>query len=276
MTCERAASLRRAGLWLGLFGLASWPSSAESAAHEARIVSGEIELGTTYAELIDVAEWCNRLSRSTQCKPEDFALELSLGRREHIDSFFIDRREVSVNHYERCMRAGRCAPHQMNRAAADLLVSPDHPVTMIRQGDAARYCEFVGKRLPSEEQFERAARGSKRRRFPWGELFHAGRVNGGSPPPRRTESRDGYELLAPVEAFADGQTPEGVLQLAGNAAEWTSSRLQDSSGRPGAKFVVRGGHFASPPWHLRSAHREALLPGTRRLTIGFRCARPAP
>ncbi len=260
-------------------GLA-WTHLGASLAHSprdmVRVPSGEIELGSTYVELMDVAQWCNRLTQSSQCRAEDFTFELALGRKQRLDSFLLDRHEVSIAKYQRCVRAGRCAPHRMETAAPGSSSNPERPVTMVSHFDAQRYCEFAEKRLPTEAEHELAARGPSRRRFPWGRVFHSGRVNGGGLPPEYTNADDGYELLAPTSSFPDGRTPQGTLQLVGNAAEWTASKRKGPDGAPSAEVIVRGGHFASPPWQLRGAHRIALPPETKRLTIGFRCARSIP
>lgn len=240
-----------------------------------RIPGARVELGSTYAELIEAAEWCNRLTQSSHCRAEDFRDELSLGTRSTIPDFFLDRTETTIGEYERCVRAGSCRPSSMEDIIPGISREEELPVTMVGHQDAAAYCAFRGARLPTEEESEFAARGSARRRFPWGDLFHAGRTNGGASLLERTNQEDGYELLAPALAFRDGRSPEGVLQLAGNAAEWTATREVDASGGPGERYVVRGGHFATPPWLLRSAHRETLPPHVRRITVGFRCAKSA-
>jgi len=237
-----------------------------------RVPAATIELGSSVDDLILAANFCNRLSGRPACQPEDFALERR-DERASVSSFLLDRTEVALGDYQRCEEVGRCSPHHMPSA---LLEGPEPetlPVTMVSLDQAQAYCEYLGARLPSEEEFELAARGPGARPYPWGRLFHGGRVNGGTEAPQHTRSGDGYELLAPVRAFPAGRTPLGILQLAGNAAEWTRSRERDRAGQPTGRVLVRGGHFASPPWQLRAAHREAVDPNERRPTLGFRCAR---
>src|SRR5690606_38481734 len=117
----------------------------------------------------------------------------------------------------------------------------------VRQEDAAAYCNFRKARLPTESEFELAMRGPKRRRYPWGGDYHHGLANAGRSGVEVTEARDGYEMLAKVHAFLDGRTPEGALQLSGNAAEWTftSYHLHGEAQADGssAQFVVKGGSF---------------------------------
>lgn len=237
-----------------------------------RIPSATIDLGSTLDDLIVAATFCNRVTGRPTCQPEDFALERR-DERASVDSFFLDRTEVALGDYLRCEEVGRCSPQQMPPALLDAPRPHSLPVTMVTLDEAQTYCDYAGARLPTEEEFELAARGTSARTYPWGQLFHGGRVNGGNEAPEDTRSVDGYELLAPVTAFPSGRTPLGVLQLAGNAAEWTSSKERDRAGQATGRALIRGGHFASPPWQLRAAHREAVDPGERRPTLGFRCAR---
>jgi formylglycine-generating enzyme required for sulfatase activity len=237
-----------------------------------RIPAATIELGSSLDEVIQAATFCNRVSGRPTCQPEDFALERR-DEQARVESFFLDRTEVALGDYLRCEEAGPCSPHQMPASLLDVSEPWLLPVTMVSLEEARTYCEYASARLPTEEEFELAARGARARTYPWGDLFHGGRVNGGSEAPSSTSRGDGYDLLAPVGAFPSGRTAFGILQLAGNAAEWTSSREKDRAGQATGRALVRGGHFASPPWQLRAAHREAVDPGERLPTLGFRCAR---
>jgi len=257
--------------WLVALGL-SLPAIGRPESAWVRVPGATIALGSTVDDLIAAATHCNRLTGQATCEPEDFALE----RRDKtavVPSFLLERTEVSVGQYARCVRAGVCSPHAMPGALLGTGEPDLLPVTMVSLDQARAYCAFKGARLPSEDEFELAARGPHGRRYPWGNLFHAGRVNGGSPAPTYTNARDGYELLAPVEALPAGRTPLGILQLSGNVAEWTSSIEADAAGMPTGRVLIRGGHFASPPWQLRAAQRESLSASERRPTLGFRCAR---
>ncbi len=237
-----------------------------------RVPAATIRLGATLDDVLAAATFCNRLRGRPACQPEDFALE----RRDEqaaIATFFLDRTEVSPGAYRRCQRAGACTPHQMPPALLAGDAAERLPVTMVTRDQARAFCEFRGARLPTEDELELAARGPGARTFAWGFQFHAARANGGNPAPEYTNGSDGYELLAPVDAFASGRTPLGIRQLAGNAAEWTSSMERDRAGSSTGRAIVRGGHFASPPWHLRATHRESIDPSERQPTLGFRCAR---
>jgi formylglycine-generating enzyme required for sulfatase activity len=236
-----------------------------------RVPGAVIDLGSTVDDMLAAASFCNRLTGRPTCQPEDFAIERR-DQRARVVTFLMDRTEVSLGAYRRCERAGACTPHQMAPALLDVPRPERLPVTMVTLDQARAYCDFRGARLPTEEEFELAARGPTARAFAWGLHFHGARVNGGSPAPTYTNEGDGYDLLAPVDAFASGRTPLGILQLSGNAAEWTGSGEQDQAGTKTGRFLVRGGDFSSPPWQLRAAHRESVEPGERRPTLGFRCA----
>ncbi|RPI01569.1 MAG: formylglycine-generating enzyme family protein, partial [Zetaproteobacteria bacterium] len=169
--------------------------------------------------------------------------------------------EVTRAQYQRCVAAGACVPS---------LVSDDGPalpVVAIDAASAARYCAFVGGRLPTEAEWEKAARGADdRRRFPWGELYDGGLANHGRPP-LRADASDGFAGLSPVGVMPGGASPYGLLDLAGNAWEWTGSLYEpyplraeailptDDDVRRGLR-VMRGGCWRYSAEYCRSAHRH--------------------
>jgi formylglycine-generating enzyme required for sulfatase activity len=202
----------------------------------------------------------------------------------HVSGYWIDRFEVSVEGYERCVAVGRCEPRPTSLATRRF-DRPDFPVTRVTWNDAVAYCAFRGARLPTEAEFERAARGVGGRRYPWGELFNTRASNHGRFGWDVTEDADGFVELAPIGSFPDGVTPEGIHDLAGNVAEWVLDRYAptyDADARsdprgPGVGGsnlrVVRGGSYAQPRFRVRGAARAFAEPGERRSSIGFRCAR---
>ncbi len=243
--------------------VARGPAAAES--RMVRIPATRLSLGHTATEAVLLATLCNRSSDDVRCTAEDFVDERAHQVPLFVPSFELDATEVTVRNYERCARAGRCESHGMHETLEEQRVDLDLPVAMITLDDARSYCAFRSARLPTGAEFEAAARGTTSRLFPWGGLHHRGRANAGSET-GGASARDGYLWLAPVEALPSGRTPGGVLQLAGNVAEWVEP---DGSGFT----FVYGGSFTEPPWRLTSSSRREVPRSARRIDVGFRCAR---
>ncbi len=255
-----------------------------------RIPGGTFEMGSRDAEMRVALGLCQRETYGAQCARERGAVASSL-RAEGpahdvtVSTFFLDRLEVDVGHYNRCVASGSCAmagyPQGDHRFDRNEL-----PVTHVRWVDAATYCRWIGGRLPTEAEWEYAAEGPRGRRFPWGNLYNPHLANHGSFAPDSEDASDGFPSLAPVGSFPDGATPNGVFDLAGNAAEWVLDWLErdpDGNGYPtgpqtnpqGPSFsteghVVRGGSYLTPSWMLRTRSRGATSRASS--DIGFRCA----
>jgi len=156
--------------------------------------------------------------------------------------------------------------------ASDLTRRDDHPVVQVSQQDAAAFCRWLGLRLPSEEEWEFAARGDDGRRFPWGDEAprHDGRrlANFGTVRCCAPDARDGYVGTAPVGSYPDGASPFGLLDMAGNVWEWTSSAFP---GRPD-HVVLRGGGWGNDPYGLRVSYRHGNPPDIGLDMVGLRCA----
>jgi iron(II)-dependent oxidoreductase len=196
-------------------------------------------------------------------------------RRIWLDRYAIDREEVRVANYLRWLRDQPNAP-AVDRSEITAALT-DRPMVGVTWNEADRYCRAMGKRLPTEAEWEKAARGVDGRLFPWGN---------DRPDDRRAvfgQGDAGLGALAAVESLAAGASPYGVLHMAGNAAEWVAdwSGIDEYVVMPernptgparGRYRVVRGGSWRSEPVMLRAATRNAASPETRRDTIGFRCA----
>jgi formylglycine-generating enzyme required for sulfatase activity len=232
------------------------------------------EMGSSEPEVLSALVSCKREPLPERCDETTFANEMP-AHRERVVGFWMARTEVTVAAYARCVAAGRCAPAGFEGGGLRF-AQPELPVTFVSFDDARRYCAFRGGRLPTEAEFERAARGAPRRAYPWGKSFNGKLANHGRLGVDAGDASDGYAELSPVGSFPDGATPEGILDLAGNAAEWTLDLYTADYGSPGSpgktgERTVRGGSFASAAAFLRGAARAGRPPQTREPTLGFRC-----
>lgn len=151
------------------------------------------------------------------------------------------------------------------------------PVSGVTWFDADAFCRHQGKRLPSEAEWEKAARGTEGREFPWGDVWNPEAINAGD----NTQWEDG---IAPVGTYPGSQSPYGVFDMAGNVWEWVADGYAAYPGNiePDPDFgsnkkVLRGGgggigHYAISPF-FRSAARQASDPNTTSGDVGFRCAK---
>jgi len=197
----------------------------------------------------------------------------------YVDVFSMDVYEVTVGQYAEFLRSGEVrAPLDWN--TINQSANQKRPVANVDWADAAAYCKSAGKRLPTEAEWEKAARGTDGRLYPWG-----------NDPPTQLHANYGkmgshdYGTLAPVGTLEDGKSPYGIYDMAGNVLEWVSdwydndyyknSPQQNPAGPSMGGFkVIRGGSWTSSPRNLRSADRYWDPPSFRSLYFpGFRCAK---
>jgi formylglycine-generating enzyme required for sulfatase activity len=192
----------------------------------------------------------------------------------YLDAFWIDRTEVTNAQYRRCVEAGTCRePGCWDQAKFN---AADQPVVCVDWWDAQSYCQWVGAQLPTEAQWEKAARGTDGRRYPWGDEWDSSRCNSIESSLRRT---------VPVGSYPDGASPYGALDMAGNAWEWVADRFSDgyyaiaptrnpTGSETGGMRLLRGGSWLNYPQQVRCAVRLRIHPTYRMDVDGFRCAMP--
>lgn len=233
-------------------------------------------------------------------------------RPEHIvalSDYWIDQHEVTVAEYRSCVEAHVCNPQDVTHESfmgrmqgPDSLCNylqedrNDHPMNCVSWDDANTYCHYVGKRLPTEAEWEKAARGeSGNSMFPWGDIVPGAddskRANLADETAKTVYPalsvfsgyRDGYAGTAPVGSFPGGVSSFGVHDMVGNVLEWISDYynatqyleldISDPKGPVyGGYKVARGGAWDSDPVVVRTTRRWSLLKSDRFHSLGFRCA----
>lgn len=213
-----------------------------------------------------------------------------------LDAFWMDQVEVTNGMYNLCVQAGDCRPPRELRSdnRENYFGNPefqDYPVVFVAWYDANAYCQWAGRRLPTEAEWERAARGDDKRNYPWGDELP------------NEYNANGMNLVGDtsrVGSYAEGASPFGILDMAGNVWEWVADRyrpdyysrspLENPPG-PSAEEVfntmrvIRGGSFQEDGVILRLANRSFLdgpdpkaqpedeaYYGRSSAIIGFRCA----
>lgn len=198
--------------------------------------------------------------------------------RVWLSTFSMDLHEVTTAQYAAFLAAThRPAPWQWDQV--DLSVHADRPVIGVDWHDADAYCRWTGKRLPTEAEWEKAARGTDGRLYPWGNQEPTKDLANFALGARFSYS----QVLMPVRSYESGKSPYGMYQMAGNVWEWVadwyggnyyerSPALNPTGPEAGQFKVVRGGSWSDLPKYLLTYARFKLLPDTRNSYTGFRCA----
>lgn len=234
------------------------------------IPAGPFLMGTPEGDLSALAKQYGGTRESYREESPRHTLELG--------AFAIAQVPVTNALYAAFVAATGATPPVRWRGSAPQAELHNHPVVDVTWSDATAFCVWLRRqtgrayRLPSEAEWERAARGLDGRRFPWGDEFDAGRAN--------TREAGRFATTA-IRTYADGASADGVYDMAGNVWEWTSSLdagypYRADDGREAAEAagrrILRGGCYANPQGYARCACRFRLLPGVRNEFTGFRLA----
>jgi iron(II)-dependent oxidoreductase len=266
------------------------------------VPAGEFMMGSTREEVEQAVEQCRATGReATMCRRFH---ENELPRRPvTLDAFQIDRDEVTNARFERFVASndvrtraeeqgwstvyreidGKWLGERVAGASwqaprgAGTAAEPTHPVVHVSWLEADAYCRWLGRRLPSEAEWEKAARGATPRVFPWGDTWAANRAN----------ARRAAGGTVPVGQHPDGASPYSVRDMAGNVWEWVADWIDGQYYRRapdrnppgperGEQRVKRGGAWDGSPVNLRTMRRASADPTSQDNVTGFRCARSAP
>jgi iron(II)-dependent oxidoreductase len=232
---------------------------------EIDLINLNIHRGLCAVLLIFILMGCSKPQEDMALIPEG---EFIMGSNQEKDegpermvflrSFYIDKFEVTNANYSKFVKETR------HREPKEWLVygyredKKDHPVIFVSLSDAVEYCKWMGKRLPTEDEWEKAARGSDGHIYPWGNKFESERAN---------TSLSGIVGTTKVGLYKWGSSPYGVYDMAGNVWEWTNSDYNEKA------KVVRGGSWGLSHRFARTFTRIGYKPDMRINNLGFRCAK---
>ena len=277
---------------------------------EVVVPGGTFTMGVAADDIDGLVSEC-RLATSEQFCEEIYRRDLTAmaARQVHVSAFAIDRKEVTVREYKACVEAGGCALDPLVWGPPGY-VADDLPIVEVTWPEARDYCTWRRARLPTEAEWERAARGDDGRIWPWGDADHPDDWNHGKPPDEISrgldltaqhggdyfyglaDDSDGALYATPPGTYRWGEGPFGTLDQAGNVAEWVADvwsekgyeglanddPVRDIPDVPGPlHHVFRGGSWAQAPYLGRSDVRDPYNlrydDDVRTPYIGFRCAR---
>jgi len=236
------------------------------------IPAGEFLMGSTDQEITDA--W---RQNDGDWEREDYVSSYPQ-RKIVLPDFYIDKKEVSNGDYKMFIEAtGHEAPLLWDDQTLNI---PNQPVVGVDWNDADGYCRWLGKRLPTEAEWEKAARGTDGRAWPWGNTWDPQKVNHGNGIGYGYDESDGWRYTAPVGTEL-GVSPYGVLNMAGNVYEWTADDF--NSYPENDKYnqedfeksfkTLRGGAYDDGISEQRAATRCGFRKDYKDVDVGFRCVR---
>jgi formylglycine-generating enzyme required for sulfatase activity len=209
------------------------------------------------SDMVEIPGGTFLMGRDTGGDPEE-----APAHERKVAAFWMDKLPVTNRRFAEFVKVTGRPPAPRN--------SDELPATNVTWTDAQAFCEWTGRRLPTEAEWEFAARGRDGRSYPWGDRFDAARTN---------SAESGRKALVPVGSLAGNASPFGVVDMSGNVWQWVRD---DFAFYPGARAsfdvprgakAIRGGSYASDRRHVTTTTRNLERPATRSPLIGFRCAK---
>ena len=261
------------------------------------VPKGSFTIGSTEEQIDTALELCNEARTDDgSCQRSWFEDEAPTSVQNFAEPFWIDETEVTREEYQKCVDAGTCEA----TPDSDFSTAANQPINRITWYQAATYCEWREARLPTEAEWEYAARGPDGLVYPWGNNFVGDKANHCDSNCasadfskdwiyKSPENDDGFARTAPVGSYPDGISWVGALDMSGNVWELTRSLYRDysyneSDGRNligneeevSERITLRGGSFAGPAYLLRASARYGVDAGVDFNSNGLRCARSNP
>jgi formylglycine-generating enzyme required for sulfatase activity len=264
------------------------PSIDSNGAEMILIPADDFTMGV---ELDNALKECRKYR--TDCQDNWFKDEVP-SRVIYLDAFYIDKYEVTNGLYTVCEQAGVCQPPlQLNSSSRTDYYQDsqfaNYPIIHVTWDMAKAYCEWRGARLPTEAEWEKAARGTNGSTYPWGNDFSGSDLNfcdiNCSSPTSNKDYDDSYNDVAAANSYPSGVSPYGIFNMSGNVWEWVADWYKaypggDPTGSPYYEpeqtyRVIRGGAWDSSVDLIRTTNRDPRKPSDSGNNIGFRCAMDA-
>jgi formylglycine-generating enzyme required for sulfatase activity len=252
------------------------------------VPAGRFLMGSSDPQIDAAVALCNQAAadEGAECQRTWYDDETPQHRQEIAVPFYIDRTEVTRASYQDCIDAGNCT----ETPDSEFSTQPDQPINRVTWTQAGEYCAWRGGRLPTEAEWEYAARGPDGLIFPWGDTTDGTESNhcdgncgdadwASSYRYVHEDHDDGHAVTAPVASYAHGVSWVGAHDLAGNVWEWTATEYADypyseslNTQNTNSINIFRGGSFGYPMDSVRASDRNRDYPVNGSYDIGFRCA----